>query len=267
MNAKASKKESRKKRAREVGKRIESRIVAKGLSQTGLARQIGMSQSQLNGYVQGKNIPSGPILKKLANALGVTIEWLTTGQGAEVWEHGEVFKTRKVFWDEHIRAIIRESERFVFFDSYLTQWHVFTDALRERLLAAAPFELIILILREDDQFLQECLSAMEIAPINPVADSIGRIRSLAKSARAHGANEKVVAAYYWKGISPGPLISWTKGGKQTICLGLWLNNPAATDGTPYLCVTGGYLFEALKGHYEAHIEQAGKANRVIDLND
>ncbi len=67
---------------------------------------------------------------------------------------------------------------------------------------------------------------------------------------------KTLEFYFWEGISPGPLIAWTKNRKETIGLGFWMQLSKATDGTPYVIVKRGPLFEDLKRHYEAIINEA-----------
>ena len=235
MNDKVTQQETRNKRAVEIGRHIQSQREAKGWSQKSLAKKVGIQQSQLSDYEKGKVRASQPNLEKLAVTLGVPIQMLTTGSSGEVWQFGEIFETRREFWNANIRKIILESDRFILFDSFVTPEHDFREALRQRLLAAEPFELVFLILKEDDPFLQQCLSTMEIAPPNPTEIDIRLFQQLATFARAHDMKGKTVEAYYWKGVSPGPLISWTKAGSETICLGFWLNNPDATDGV-HTCV-------------------------------
>jgi transcriptional regulator with XRE-family HTH domain len=181
----------------------------------------------------------------------------------EIWEFGKIIDTREDFWNDNIIDIITESEKLIVFDSYPIEKHVFWETLRKRFYSESPFEFIMCILQGDDSFLQRCLDIMEVAPSKPTDDGIMRLRKIARIARSNF--NKKCEAYYWKGNNPGPIMSWTKGGKETIALGFWLNLPAATDGVPYVVVTGGYLFAALKSHYELLLEQAIKNRRIIDL--
>jgi hypothetical protein len=45
-------------------------------------------------------------------------------------------------------------------------------------------------------------------------------------------------------------------GKETIGLGFWLHLKGITDDVPYLVITGGPLFDALKRHYRSLIDAA-----------
>ena len=56
----------------------------KGKSQTSLAKEIGVSRALLCGFEKGKNGVSDEVLKKLANALGVSITEITTGNATEI---------------------------------------------------------------------------------------------------------------------------------------------------------------------------------------
>jgi cellulose biosynthesis protein BcsQ len=51
-----------------------------GVSQTQIARQLGLSNSAVNNYVEGR-IPAAEMLVKIANLTGYSIHWLITGEG------------------------------------------------------------------------------------------------------------------------------------------------------------------------------------------
>lgn len=60
--------------------RINDRMAALGLNGVDLAAKAGMTPTAISRYRQGR-IPAAEELLALANALGVTMEWLLTGQG------------------------------------------------------------------------------------------------------------------------------------------------------------------------------------------
>jgi transcriptional regulator with XRE-family HTH domain len=49
--------------------------------QTRAAAAMGMVPQQLNKYIQGRNEPLLDVLVRIANGLGVSIDWLVTGEG------------------------------------------------------------------------------------------------------------------------------------------------------------------------------------------
>lgn len=82
---------------REVARRLKKLIDEKfGGIDRRLAVAAGMQTSTLQSYVEGKSIPGGDSLIKLANAAEVSIDWLLTGkpqsetvnEGPAPYEHG-----------------------------------------------------------------------------------------------------------------------------------------------------------------------------------
>jgi transcriptional regulator with XRE-family HTH domain len=61
--------------------RIKAAREAKGLSQGGLAEGLGISRSAVNQWEVGRTAPSGENIRQLAEFLGETVEWLSTGRG------------------------------------------------------------------------------------------------------------------------------------------------------------------------------------------
>ena len=61
--------------------RIASRRRDIGLSQVALAKKIGVSGTSVSKWESGLNQPKGRYLNDLATALGVTVDWLLTGDG------------------------------------------------------------------------------------------------------------------------------------------------------------------------------------------
>jgi len=60
--------------AYELGKTVRTMRVARGWSQSDLAREAGMTQSAVARFEAGGTIPTLPVLGRLANALGADIE-------------------------------------------------------------------------------------------------------------------------------------------------------------------------------------------------
>lgn len=60
-------------------KRLKEERERSGLSKGELAEQVGMHYSQIGRYERGEAVPSADILKKLANTLGTTTDFLMSG--------------------------------------------------------------------------------------------------------------------------------------------------------------------------------------------
>ena len=63
-----------------MGERIAQLRRMRGLSQAKLASALGLSTSTIAMYEQGRREPSVSIIITLASTLGVTIDYLLTGQ-------------------------------------------------------------------------------------------------------------------------------------------------------------------------------------------
>ena len=63
-----------------IGKRIRKRRQELKLTQENLARALGLTPQHISGIEQGKRSPSLASLAKLAEELGVTIDFLVTGK-------------------------------------------------------------------------------------------------------------------------------------------------------------------------------------------
>lgn len=66
-----------------IGMRMALLRVEKGWSQAELARRIGVSTSAVGMYEQGRREPSLGLLVRLAQELGVTTDYLLTGETLE----------------------------------------------------------------------------------------------------------------------------------------------------------------------------------------
>ena len=69
-----------------IGPRIAALRRERGLSQSELARRIQVSPSALGMYEQGRREPSADTMVALADALGVTTDFLLTGRVASPTE-------------------------------------------------------------------------------------------------------------------------------------------------------------------------------------
>lgn len=63
-----------------IQERIKQVRKEKGWTQTDLGNRLNVRQSMVGQYESNKQPPKIPTLKKIADALGVTLEWLVTGE-------------------------------------------------------------------------------------------------------------------------------------------------------------------------------------------
>ena len=68
-------------------KRLQEELIRNDLQQVDLAEMVGVTQVSMSRYCTGQRTPKGPILVKMATALGVTPEYLT---GQETREHPDI---------------------------------------------------------------------------------------------------------------------------------------------------------------------------------
>jgi len=68
------------------GRRLLEAIKKKGMTQRKFSIYAGISQSTLEKYCTGHNMPSAEILALLANKLEVDINWLCNKEGVELNE-------------------------------------------------------------------------------------------------------------------------------------------------------------------------------------
>lgn len=60
-----------------IKKRITDLLVEKGMNQSELADQAGVTRAAISQIVAGKRVPTLPVLRKLAKVLSVSIDFLT----------------------------------------------------------------------------------------------------------------------------------------------------------------------------------------------
>ena len=66
-----------------IGERIRDLRKQKKLTQSGLAKEVGLTYIQIGRYETQKSTPSADILQKLANALDTTVDFLMNGSSDE----------------------------------------------------------------------------------------------------------------------------------------------------------------------------------------
>lgn len=66
----------------DVGYRILTQIKACGLSQVDIHNKSGLSTTAISNYCTGKRLPDTTALYKIASILGVSMEWILTGDDA-----------------------------------------------------------------------------------------------------------------------------------------------------------------------------------------
>ncbi|MBR6389375.1 MAG: helix-turn-helix transcriptional regulator [Opitutales bacterium] len=60
--------------------RFKNLLKTSGMTETQVANTLGLSQSAVNYYKNGRSEPKGWELYRIAKLFGVTIEWLLTGE-------------------------------------------------------------------------------------------------------------------------------------------------------------------------------------------
>ena len=89
-----------------VGQRTRMRRQALKITQQELAEGIGMSPQHISAIEQDKRAPSLPALAKLAEELGVTIDYLVTGKEGVITDTIPAIKADKTLNLEVKRALI-----------------------------------------------------------------------------------------------------------------------------------------------------------------
>ena len=89
-----------------VGQRTRMRRQALKITQQELAEGIGMSPQHISAIEQDKRAPSLPALAKLAEELGVTIDYLVTGKEGVITDTIPAIKADKTLTLEVKKALI-----------------------------------------------------------------------------------------------------------------------------------------------------------------
>uniref|UniRef100_UPI00051B1D96 helix-turn-helix domain-containing protein n=1 Tax=Aeromonas aquatica TaxID=558964 RepID=UPI00051B1D96 len=72
-----------------INERIKQTRKRLGYSQEILGSRVGVSRVSISQWERGENTPNGRYLNELAAALGVTVDWLLTGEGDAPSSSGE----------------------------------------------------------------------------------------------------------------------------------------------------------------------------------
>ena len=64
----------------DLSKRIQQAVEKSGKSQKKIAKAVGITEVSLSRYIHGERTPRATIIPKLAEACGVSVEWLQTGK-------------------------------------------------------------------------------------------------------------------------------------------------------------------------------------------
>ena len=89
-----------------VGQRMKTRRQALKLTQQELAKGTGLSPQHISAIEQDKRAPSLPSLAKLAEELGVTIDYLVTGKEGVITDIIPAIKADKTLNLEVKKALI-----------------------------------------------------------------------------------------------------------------------------------------------------------------
>jgi hypothetical protein len=164
-----------------------------------------------------------------------------------------IIESRAKFWNSHIESIIMSSDKLIVLDTYQGHKHVFWNALQKRILQPKSFHLVYLILKDSNALLREAIRPLAVPP-SVVELYLCQLRDLkSKHNESPHSDNKKLEFLYWTGITPGSLLVWTVGGKETVGLAPWLNLKESNDNTPYLVVHRGLFFDFLRKHCNALI--------------
>jgi len=89
-----------------IGKRIRIRRLELKLTQDDLARSLHLTPQHISGIEQDKRTPSLPTLAKLAEELGVTVDYLATGKEGVIVDTIPAIKADKKLTLESKKALV-----------------------------------------------------------------------------------------------------------------------------------------------------------------
>lgn len=89
-----------------IGKRIRKRRQELELTQEGLARALGLTPQHISGIEQDKRNPSLSSLAKLAEELGITVDYLVTGKQGVIVDTIPAIKADKKLSLESKKALV-----------------------------------------------------------------------------------------------------------------------------------------------------------------
>ncbi len=78
----------------------------KGMKDSSIAKQTGITKSTFSDWKNGRSTPKREKLAKIADCLGVSLDYLVTGEEAEYYSNSETAKeAQAVFDDPNLRLL------------------------------------------------------------------------------------------------------------------------------------------------------------------
>lgn len=105
-----------------LGKRIKQLRKEKGLSQADLGKKVGLSYAQIGRYETKGMQPSAEVLKKIANVLGASPDYLLNGS-AEEKATNHLSDKELIQQFKEVEQMTNEDKTFVkrFLDAFITK--------------------------------------------------------------------------------------------------------------------------------------------------
>ena len=112
-----------------IGERIKELRNKKKLTQSDLAKQIGLSYIQIGRYEKHKSHPSSEVLQKLADALDTTTDYLMNGDSEEI-ASGKITDRDLIDLFKAVEELNRSDQELVktFLDALITKRKIQTLA-------------------------------------------------------------------------------------------------------------------------------------------
>jgi transcriptional regulator with XRE-family HTH domain len=110
-------------------KRLRQLRQQRGFLQAELAEKVGLHQNQIGRYERGSSRPSGEALKRLADVLGVSTDYLIDGSTEDA--------AKADFEDRELLRMFKEVERFGDQDKEVVKALIDAFIKKQRLLALA----------------------------------------------------------------------------------------------------------------------------------
>jgi transcriptional regulator with XRE-family HTH domain len=108
-----------------IGDRIKELRATKKLTQTGLAKIVGLSYIQIGRYETQKSNPSSDILQKLAQALDTTTDFLMQGSTSEVVS-AQLTDKELLNQFKEVEKLNNDDKHLIktFIDAFITKRHI-----------------------------------------------------------------------------------------------------------------------------------------------
>lgn len=115
--------------------RLKQVMKDKGLSQSQLAEDLGLTQGTLSLYLSGKNSPKKFMIVAMGYEMGINPEWLLTGQG-EIYRNSEenipnnstfLFANRKI---KELKTTTNKDLNYINSDNDLNEVCIYLTAIK-----------------------------------------------------------------------------------------------------------------------------------------